>query len=50
MLFVDPEAEEDMDETDIQAVDRPVVKIVNEGPKKEHLNIVFIGHVGKWTF
>jgi len=54
VFFADPEAESDGEgAADVEAAPKIKKKIV-KGPaenksKKEHINVVFIGHVGKIT-
>ena len=47
LLLLDMEME---DESDGEATPVPVAASIENKVKKEHINVVFIGHVGMWLF
>lgn len=57
-LYLDWEDEDEEDEDEDMAAEEAEAKQVKkktmeeakEGPKREHINVVFIGHVGKYGY
>lgn len=46
------EEDEDMaaEESEVKQVKKKTMEEAKEGPKREHINVVFIGHVGMYGY